>query len=88
MTKTIEEAKADLLEVLPYIRYAVAEATKKGTARVGVLCNFADGGGKIEAQFDANFLEDVAILIGAPDQTPEDNLKAAARHVLDRGGNA
>lgn len=82
MAKTIDEARAGLLKVLPYIRHAVELAKQKGNARLGILCEFADGGGKVEARFDADFIEDVAALIGAP-QTADDDLAVKARHFTD-----
>lgn len=83
MTKTVDEAKADLLTVIPYIRHAIALANSKGTARLGILCQFPDGSGKIEARFDAYFMENVALVIGAPDQTEEDTLNAEAQEIKD-----
>ena len=78
-----DEAKANILTILPYIRYAVSEAKKNGTPKLGILCEFPDGRGKIEASFDVEFLNDLAILVDAPAQTEEDNLTAAARQISD-----
>jgi hypothetical protein len=83
MAKTAEEARANLLNVLPHIRHAIDVAKAKGTAKLGILCEFPDGGGKVEARFEIEFLEDLAVAIGAPEQTEEDNQTAAARRLSD-----
>lgn len=86
MARTVDEAREALLAVLPYMRYAITMANSEGTAKLGILCEFPDGGGKVEARFEADFLEDLALVIGAPDQTEEDELKASARRFLDKFG--
>jgi hypothetical protein len=76
--RTVEEAKRDLLAIMPYLRFAIEEANKGGRARLGILREDVEGGGKIECRFSCEFLEDVALLIEAPPMTEEDRLKAKA----------
>jgi hypothetical protein len=79
-----EEAKSRLLEWLPYIRNAAAEAKKNGEAMMGILCVYPDKSGKIEAQFEADaLLSDIAEVIDAPPQTTEDDIKAEAKKFID-----
>lgn len=82
MSKTIYEAKQDLLTVLPFIRFAVEEAQKKGTARLGILSERADGSGKIECRLDCTFVEDLALILDAPSMTDEERMKAKARQFV------
>ena len=76
---TIEEVNVKLLRAIPHFRYAIEEAKKKGAVKLGILSQFADGGGKIEMIFECDeFFNDLAILVGAPPQTTEDNIAASA----------
>lgn len=70
--RTADDAKHDLLLVIKHVRYAVEEAKTKGQAMLGVLSVQPNGGGKIECRFDSAFLDDVALLIGAPELTDSD----------------
>lgn len=81
-----DAAIKDLRVALPYLRYAVQEANKNGSAKLGVLCEQADGGGKVECKFDASILDAVALVIDLPAQTEKDDLKAKARAFLDQHG--
>ncbi len=74
-----EIAKVKLLEILPHLRYSVAQATKKGTAMIGILSEDKLGGGEVISQFYAEeFLNDLAELLEAPPQNAEDDNSAAA----------
>jgi hypothetical protein len=74
-----EAAKVKLLEILPHLRYSVAQAAKEGTAKLGILSEDEFGGGKIVSQFRAEeFLNDLAELLEAPPQNAEDDNSAAA----------
>lgn len=79
-----EEIRSRMLQIVPHIRFAIEEAKKKGVPALGVLCKFPDGGGKIEASFGIELLEDLMILIDAPPQTEKDNLNAMARQFVDQ----
>lgn len=82
--KSIKEARSDLLSVIPYIRYAINEAKENGKPILGIFCEFNYDAGKIVARFDTDFIEDIALIISAPKQTDEDNIKAKARQFTDQ----
>jgi hypothetical protein len=90
MARTAEEARQNLLEVVPYLRYAVKQAAAQGKPMFGIMAEFeredGRGGGRIVSHHAIDWLEDIALAIGAPDQTPEDDQKAAARYVQDMFG--
>lgn len=84
--RSTEDAKRDLGIALKHIRFAVEEARKAGTARLGVLSVRDDGGGKIECKLDCDFIEDVALLIGAPDLTDADRTECRANKFMAEHG--
>jgi hypothetical protein len=87
MRKTVEQAKQDLLAALPHFRYSTAEAKKNGAVKLGILCEYQDGTKKLEVSFACDeFFEDLALVLGAPAQSQEDNLKASARQFVQQHG--
>ena len=84
--RTIEEAKRDLLLVIQHLRFAVEEAQKIGTPRLGILSVKEDGSGRIECKLDCAFIEDVALLIGAPELSEEDRTACRAKGLMDKLG--
>jgi hypothetical protein len=70
-----------------YMRHAVKVAAESGDVEIGILSVKPDGTGKIVAMFEApEFFDDLALLIGAPEQTKEDDMKAEAAAILDGVG--
>lgn len=87
MSKTIEQIKQDLLIALPHFRYAVDQAKKEGTVKLGILTNRPDGTGRVVTSFECDeFFDDIATLIGAPPQTAKDNLTASAHEFVSKHG--
>lgn len=85
--RTKEQAIADFLVLIPYLRYAIKNASANGTIKLGILSVKEDGAGKVECQFDAgDFVEDLARVIGAPDYTKDDELSARAEEMLQTFG--
>lgn len=84
--KSIDEAKADLLLALKHIRFAIEQAAKKGTPKLGILSVHDDGSGKIECKMDCTFIEDVALMLGAPDLSEGDRRECSVRQFLDQHG--
>ena len=85
MQKT--QARERLLQALPYFRYAAESAAKEGRVELGILAVKEDGGGRVCCQFAAeDFFKDLALVLGAPDQTEEDTLEAKATELMDRLG--
>ena len=79
MSKTMDQARADLMAALPHFRYAVAEAQKNGQVMLGILCERSDGSRKLEMSFDcAEFFDDLALVLGAAPQSAQDDLQASA----------
>ncbi len=75
----MEEAKERLLGAIPYLRTAIKDANKEGAAELGILAKQKDGSGRIVCSFDCNeFFDDLCKVIGAPEQTEEDDWKAKA----------
>jgi hypothetical protein len=81
---TKEEIKEKLLKALPYFRYAIKQARDEAPAdhTVGLaVVYYGPSGGKVTARFPAaEFFEDIAVLLDAPEftQADEDNAKALA----------
>lgn len=66
--KTLEEARRDLLGVLPLIKLDIAEAEiAGGTVELGIIVKEPNGYGRVAATFGKEFLADVAALIGVAD---------------------
>jgi len=66
-----QEAVARLKEVLPHIRIAIEMAKiqePKGTVFLAVGVKKPDGGGRLTAQFEEEFLGDVARVLGVFNQ--------------------
>jgi hypothetical protein len=77
MSKTIEEARESLLNAIPYFRHAIEEARKNGIVKLGILAEKPDGSGKLEMKFECEeFFADIALVIGAPEQTDQDRWSA------------
>jgi hypothetical protein len=77
--KTVEEARATLQSALKHFRFAVADAAKEGTPLLAVVAEHHDGGGKLVMKFNCGeFFEDLALVIGASDDTDEEKLEANA----------
>ena len=78
----MNEAKADatvrLLEIIPHLRFAIQDANLTGMAKLGVISVKPDQTGRIVAQFEADFIEDLALVLDVPPQSDEDNADAAA----------
>ena len=83
---TKEKAIEDLTIAIPYLRHSVAEAAKKGKAKLAITAEFPDGGGQIQCSFDIDFVEAVAVALGLPEQTEEDTLKAKAEEFVQKHG--
>lgn len=79
LVRTIE-AKERMRTALVYVRHAVTEARRDGaTAKFSIASINPDGSGQIKATFNVDaFLADVETVCGAPAQTDDDNLTAAA----------
>jgi len=70
-----------------YMRHAAKDAAKDGAVEIGILSVKESGAGRVVARFEApEFFEDLALIIGAPEQTKEDDLKAEAAQLLDGFG--
>jgi hypothetical protein len=83
--RTLEDAKRDLLIMLPHLRYAVETAALEGTVELGVLSTKPDGSGRLQCRFEApGFVEDLALLLGAGPMTAEDRQEAAAQSIVDQ----
>lgn len=75
----MEQAKERMLAALPYLRHAVRQAKKTGKVQFGILSTSEEGSGRIIAKFDADeFFDDLEVILGAPPQSTEDQLKAEA----------
>lgn len=84
MSKTVEQARNDLLTIIKHLRYAASQATENGKPMLGILSVEPDGGGKIECRLEiGEFLDDLALVIGAPPQTKQDDFECAARKIAD-----
>lgn len=86
-----EELRKKMLLVLPHLRFAVEEAAAKaagsGTVEFGVLLRNADGSGRVLASFrGAEFIEDLATLLGAGPLTDEERQDAKAEKLLSEFG--
>lgn len=69
--RTIEEARRDLLHVLPHIKLAMAQGEtliEGRTAGLGVIVKRPDGSGRVVAEFDGAILADIALLLGVADK--------------------
>jgi len=87
MEEKKQEARARLLEVIKHLRYASKEASAEGKVQLGILSVKPEGGGRIVASMDAgSFIEDIALLIDAPEHTEDDHLEASAEAFLHRFG--
>jgi len=87
MNREINAAKERLMTAMPYFRKAVSDSRKKGTVQLGVLAANADGSGNIEMRFEADgFFDDLALVIGCPMQTDEDDMRADALKFIQRHG--
>jgi hypothetical protein len=79
-------AIAKMLVAIPFMRHAMKQASQEGQAKIGIL-SVREGGGTVVAQFDApEFFDELALIVGAPPQTEEDDLNAGARAIIDRLG--
>jgi hypothetical protein len=80
-----EEARNRLLQAMPHFRFAMKEAAKKGAPHVGILSVQPDGSGGIEAKFAApDFFNDLALVLGAPPQSKEDDMMAGATRLVQQ----
>ena len=91
--KQLEHEKAraaalkKMLIALPYMRHAAKEASETGKVFIGILSVNDDGSGRVVARFEGpEFFDDLALVLGAPDQTEEDDMKAEAASLLDNLG--
>jgi len=76
-----------MLIALPYMRHAVKDAAGTGKVHIGILSVKEDGSGRVVAKFEApEFFEDLALILDAPKQTEEDDLRASAVALLDNFG--
>ena len=86
-TQKTLEAKNRLLLAVPYFRAAMKDAKAKGRTEVAILAAMSDGGKSIEMACDATELfDDIALVIGAPAQTKNDDMQAKAVGFLQRFG--
>jgi hypothetical protein len=70
-----------------YMRHAAKDAAKDGVVEIGILSVKESGAGRVVARFEApEFFDDLALIIGAPEQTAEDDMKAEAAALLDGFG--
>lgn len=80
-----DEARARLLQALPHFRFAMKLAAKNGAPMVGILSVAPDGSGSVEAKFAApDFFDDLALVLGAPAQTTEDDMTAGATKLMQQ----
>lgn len=87
MSNPKETAKERLLTVIKHLRFAMKEAEAGGKVQLGILSVLPDSSGKITARFDAkDFIEDVALVIGAPPYTENDEMEAKATKLLHELG--
>jgi hypothetical protein len=87
VSKTPEEAKAALLRAIPYFRHAIEEARKLGDVKMGILADKPDGSGELTMRFECEeFFADIALVIGAPEHTEQDESKAKALAFLQKHG--
>ena len=83
--RTLEDAKKDLMTLLPHLRYAVETAAKEGAVQLGILATKPDGSGRVVVQMEApGFVEDLALILGAGPFTKEDRQEAAAQCIVDQ----
>lgn len=91
-SSSVDNAKERLLQFIPYLRHSVKriETEQKGNdgkVMLGVLWVNPDGSGKIENQFDhQEFFKDLELLVSAPPQTEQDDMKAMANDFVTRLG--
>lgn len=79
------DAAGRLNEALPYLRNSVAEANAEGSARLAIVSVNPDGSGRIVCKFECTeFMADLALVIGAGEQTAEDDANAEAVKFLQR----
>lgn len=79
MSKSMEDIKLDLIEMVKHMRYAVAEAKKEGSVQFGVIAKHIGGGGRVVSTFDCEeFVKDLAVFVGAPPETEADKTKVSA----------
>lgn len=82
-----EEARNRLLQAMPHFRFAMKQAALKGAAHVGILAVQPDGSGNVEAKFAApDFFNDLALVLGAPPQSKEDDMMAGATRLVQQLG--
>lgn len=83
---TKEELKAKLLELIPYMKQAIAEAnTDGGKAHIGILQVKPDDSGRIVGKFRADeFFKDLSDLLDAPEITEEDKQNYEATKFLSK----
>ena len=83
----ITEAKKNLQEGLPYLRYAIERAKASGEVKLAIVSKQPDGSGKIFCEFDVDdFISDICVLAEVGDQTEEQNLDAKAHEFLHSHG--
>jgi hypothetical protein len=87
MSNSKEKARARLLEALPYFRHAANNAKEGGKIQLGILSVKDGKSGQIVARFDADdFFDDLALILDAPPQTKNDDMRAAAEALLQSFG--
>lgn len=82
-SRTKDDAKRDILTVLPYLRLAIEEALKRGKPELAVSARHDDGGGQVVCTFTPEIIEDIALLIDAPPMSQEDRMRAQTKMVGD-----
>jgi hypothetical protein len=82
----IEEARENLLVVIPHLRHAMALAKEEGKPMLGILAVEPNGGGRIVVKFEAEeFVNDLCRLLGvAVENTKEETSEAAATRLVQR----
>jgi hypothetical protein len=82
--KRRETAIDKMKKALPFMRHAVKLAAADGAVHFGILSVRPDGSGTVMAKFEAaEFFDDLALIVGAPEQTKDDEMKAEAARILD-----
>lgn len=87
-TERKREAAIDKMKkAVPFMRHAAKLAAEGGAVHIGILCVRPDGSGSVIAKFEGpEFFDDLALIVGAPEQTEEDEMAASAQELLDKLG--
>ena len=82
------DPKSKLLEFIPPLRHAFADAKREGEPQLAVVASKPDGSGRVIARFNGDeFLTDLCGLLGVPTaNSEEEELNAAADMIVSMFG--